>query len=253
MCRPELIVMLTYNDFTVSDASAIFERCKESKACCWGMKEHPLPPQEMKQLFAKMKSYGKTTFLEVVAYSEEEGMAGAELAALCGCDVLMGTSFAESISDFCRANQIRYMPFVGHVSGRPSVLSGSVESMVAEAREYVAKGAYGIDLLGYRYDGDALGMIRQFLNQIEVPVCLAGSIDSYSRLEEVKSVAPWSFTIGSAFFDEKFLIGNEDKLASQPNRCGEDNPLPRSFTLDGREDRYARFYRQIDLVCDFFG
>ena len=145
------------------------------------------------------------------------------------------------------------MPFVGHVSGRPSVLSGSVESMVAEAREYVAKGAYGIDLLGYRYDGDALGMIRQFLNQIEVPVCLAGSIDSYNRLAEVKSVAPWTFTIGSAFFDEKFLIGDEDKLASLPNRCGKDNTPPQPFPLDGRGDRYARFYRQIDLVCDFLG
>ena len=34
--RPALIVMLTHNDFTVMDAAEIFERCKDSRAKCWG-------------------------------------------------------------------------------------------------------------------------------------------------------------------------------------------------------------------------
>ena len=57
---PRLIVMLTQNDFTVSDAAAIFEACKDTQAEFWGMKE-----------------CGKTTFLEVVAYTEAEGLEGA--------------------------------------------------------------------------------------------------------------------------------------------------------------------------------
>ena len=76
----ELIVMLTHNDLTVLNAAEIFDQCKNSKAQYWGFKEEPLPLEEMKKLFSYMKACGKTTFLEVVAYSEEEGLEGAKLA-----------------------------------------------------------------------------------------------------------------------------------------------------------------------------
>ena len=65
-----------------------------------------------KRLTAAMKEQGKTTVLEVVAYTEEEGLAGAETAAACGCDILMGTTYSKRILDYCRARHIRYMPFV---------------------------------------------------------------------------------------------------------------------------------------------
>lgn len=201
---PELIVMLTHNDFTVSNAAEIFEQCKHSKARFWGFKEHPLPPDQMKALYREMKACGKTTFLEVVAYTEAEGLAGAELAADCGCDILMGTMFHDSIMEFCRRHSLKYMPFVGDITGRPSVLEGEIEDMVDEARECIARGAYGIDLLGYRYTGDPVALNSAIVNGIEAPVCIAGSIDSYQRLDEVKAVSPWSFTIGSAFFENRF-------------------------------------------------
>ncbi|MGT2925574.1 hypothetical protein [Streptococcus cuniculipharyngis] len=204
MNTPELIVMLTYNDSTVENAAQIFEECKNSKAKFWGFKEKPLPLAEMKELYAKMKSLGKTTFLEVVAYTEEEGLAGAKTALDCGCDILMGTIFSDKINQFCQENNLKYMPFVGQITGRPSVLEGSLEDMVAEAKEYLAKGVYGFDLLGYRYTGDAVALNKGFVEQVGAPVCLAGSIDSYQRLDEVKDANPWTFTIGSAFFDNQF-------------------------------------------------
>ena len=55
---PELIVMLTHNDLTVTDASAVFEQCKNSKAKFWGFKEEPLPLEQMIQLFGYMKNCG---------------------------------------------------------------------------------------------------------------------------------------------------------------------------------------------------
>lgn len=201
---PKLIVMLTHNDFTVSNAAEIFEQCKHSKAQFWGFKEHPLPAAEMKALYQYMKACGKTTFLEVVAYTEAEGLAGAQLAVDCGCDVLMGTKFSDSILELCRRHGLKYMPFVGHITGRPSVLEGTIEGMIAEARACIAKGAYGIDLLGYRYTGDAVSLNAAFVRGVDAPVCLAGSIDSFQRLDEVKAAAPWSFTIGSAFFESRF-------------------------------------------------
>ena len=80
MNTPELIVMLTYNDLTVKNAFDIFEQCKDSKAKYWGFKEEGLPLEQMKKLYAYMKECGKTTGLEVVAYTEEECLAGAEMA-----------------------------------------------------------------------------------------------------------------------------------------------------------------------------
>ena len=201
---PELIVMLTHNDLTVIDAYEIFDQCKKSKAKFWGFKEEPLPLEQMQKLFAYMKDCGKTTFLEVVSYSEKECLEGARKAVACNCDFLMGTTFFDSVNDFCRENHLNYLPFVGKITGRPSVLEGSLEEMINEANAYIAKGVYGIDLLGYRYTGDAAFLNREFVKNMEVPVCIAGSVNSYERLQEIKAVSPWAFTIGGAFFENKF-------------------------------------------------
>lgn len=204
MYKPFLIVMLTHDDRTVENAFEIFEQCRNSKAEYWGFKEEPLPPEQMKRLYSYMKDCGKKTVLEVVAYTEKECMRGAEMAVDFGCDILMGTVFSDSVNEFCKRNNLKYMPFVGDITGRPSVLHGTVESMISEAEEYLAKGVYGIDLLGYRYTGNAVELNRQFVSQINAPVCIAGSVNSYQRLDEIKKASPWAFTIGSAFFEKRF-------------------------------------------------
>lgn len=202
---PRLIVMLTHNDKTIENACEVFEKCKNSKADFWGFKEIGLSEEQMKKLFAEMKSCGKTTFLEVVAYTESECLEGAKTAAKCGCDVLMGTRFFDSVNDFCKTKGIRYMPFVGNVYGRPSVLEGTADEMISEAKEYLAKGVYGIDFLGYRLkDGDAAALNKAFVEAIDAPVCIAGSINTFERLDEIKKLAPWGFTVGGAFTENLF-------------------------------------------------
>ena len=96
--NPNLIVMLTHNDFTVGNAAEIFEECKKSEVKYWGMKEQGLPLDEMKRLCQHMKECGKTTILEVVAYTQEEGLVGAKTAVECGFDILMGTKFSDAIN-----------------------------------------------------------------------------------------------------------------------------------------------------------
>lgn len=202
---PQLVVMLTYNDFTIGNAEEIFEQARDSMAVCWGMKEQPLPPERMKALFRRMKECGKTTALEVVGYDGDAATKGARLAAECGCDMLMGTKFHQPVADFCRENGIRYLPFVGTISGRPSVLTGTIGEIIAEAKDVIRRGAYGVDLLGYRYAGDAVRLNRELVDSLgNEKVCIAGSVDSLTRLDEIKETAPWAFTIGSAFFDKKF-------------------------------------------------
>lgn len=201
---PQLIVMLTYNDYTVKNAYEIFDMCKDTKAQIWGFKDKPLATDDMKKLYKYMKKCGKTTVLEVVSYTEDECVEGAELAVKCGCDFLMGTVYCDRVNDLCKANNIKYMPFVGNITGRPSVLSGSIDQMISSAVRCLEKGVFGFDLLGYRYVNNAVELNRRFVAEVNAPVCIAGSVDSFDRIDEVKSANSWAFTIGSAFFENRF-------------------------------------------------
>lgn len=202
---PELIVMLTHNDRTVENAIEVFEAAKDAPAKYWGFKEVGLPIPDMKVLVQKMKDAGKKTFLEVVDYTEEGCLAGAQIGVDCGFDAVMGTLYFDSVRDLLNENGMEYMPFVGKLSGRPSVLDGTIEEIVKEAQELVTqKGIKGFDLLGYRYVGDAVKLNNEFVKSLDVPVCLAGSVQSYQRLDEVKATGAWAFTIGGAFFENKF-------------------------------------------------
>lgn len=204
MSKPELIVMLTQHDYTIENALEVFDSCKHAPAAYWGAKEEGMSPEQLKQLFAAIKESGKQSVLEVVAYTEEACLEGAELAVECGCDMLLGTVYFDSVGALCRRYGLRYLPFVGQVSQRPSVLEGTLEGMAAEAERYLQQGVYGFDLLGYRFNGDGRALSRDFVERVKAPVCIAGSINSFARLDEVKQIAPAFFTIGSAFFEHRF-------------------------------------------------
>lgn len=127
---PILTVMLTYNDLTVKNAKELFRSCLSSSAKMWGMKERGIPFEDMRELFSLMRECGKVTVLEVPAYSEKECRDGASVAAKCGCDYLMGTVYYDSVNEICHEYGIKYMPYVGNVSGRPSVLTGNCWDMI---------------------------------------------------------------------------------------------------------------------------
>jgi hypothetical protein len=203
--KPEFILMLTYNDTTVKYALSIFRECKDAPVIHWGFKDVGLPPDEMKTLVREMKAAGKTTYLEVVSLSEAEGLRGAEIALDAGFDVLMGTVFFDSILEYLRDKPIKYYPFPGHILGHPSILDGTIEEIVAHARFLESKGVQGMDLLSYRYVGDAPQLLQEVVKATNVPIVSAGSIESYKRLAEVWQAGAWGFTIGSALFDKKFV------------------------------------------------
>jgi len=213
---PELVVMLTHNDKTVENALEVFEGAKDAPAKFWGFKEVGLPPDKMKELVGNMKAAGKTTFLEVVAYTEQECLEGAKLGVQCGFDCLFGTLYFDSVHDCAKAAGMKYFPFVGKITGRPSILEGTIEGIIAEANRLVdEKGIEGFDLLGYRFTGDAVKLNSEFVKNVKAQVCLAGSVSSFQRLDEVKAAGAWAFTIGGGFFEKKFAdasFGEQIKL-----------------------------------------
>lgn len=137
-------------------------------------------------------------------------MRGAKLAVECGFDCLLGTIFYDSVAAYIKTTNLKYYPFVGKVSQSPSILEGSVDFMLEQTREYMAKGAVGVDLLGYRYvEGDAnvlsAAYIKAAEKAISAPTILAGSIASEERMKLVKQMDPAYFTMGSALFTKNFV------------------------------------------------
>jgi hypothetical protein len=202
--RPEIIVMLTHHDRTVPDAIELFGTIKNLPVVHWGFKDIGLSPEKMKKLVAMMKEAGKTTYLEVVSLGEQEGLSGARLAVEAGFDVLMGTVFFDSINKYLGDKPVKYYPFPGRVHSHPSILDGSISEIVTHAQFLQAQGVQGLDLLAYRYTGEASQLLREVVRAVHIPVVSAGSIASFQRIAEVWDAKTWGFTIGSAFFEKKF-------------------------------------------------
>ena len=201
----ELVVMLTYNDQTVKNAIEVFDSVKDLDVKYWGFKNVGLPVSEMKILVEKMKTAGKFPFLEVVSYDEPTCLEAAILAIDCQFSGLMGTLYFPSVGELVKG-KIKYYPFCGHVWDRPSVLGDSIEGIIEDARRLQSCGCDGTDLLAYRFVGDKEELISRFTKELpDFAVCIAGSVSSYERIEFVCSQKPWSFTMGTALFDKKFV------------------------------------------------
>ena len=206
--RPEIIIMLTHHDVTVKDAYEVFQQCKDIDAVkFWGFKNVGLPKDQMKELTAAMKAAGKTTFLEVVTYDEESCLDGAKTAVECGFDCLMGTLYYESVHKYLDEHNLTYMPFVGKVSGSPSILEGTNEEIIEDAKNMMAKGIKGFDILAYRHVVDGEKLAYDFCKAVDAQICIAGSINNFGRIDTMFDIGPWTFTMGSALFEKNFVPG----------------------------------------------
>jgi putative N-acetylmannosamine-6-phosphate epimerase len=197
--------MLTHHDVTVKNAKEVFEQCSDLPVKHWGFKNVGLPKDQMKELASEMKAAGKETFLEVVTYDGASCLDGAQTAIDCGFDYLMGTIYYDSVAKLLRDNNMEYLPFVGKVSGSPSILEGSNEEIIAQAKGLMAKGIKGFDILAYRHVVDGEKLAREFCAAVDAKICVAGSINSYARIDTMFDIGPWTFTMGSALFEKKFV------------------------------------------------
>ncbi len=206
---PELIIMLTNNDITVTNAAEIFEQCKDLPAKKWGFKDVGLPKDQMTALAKAMKDAGKETYIEVVTYTEEGCLEGAKLAYECGFDYLTGALPFDSVFAYAKEHNLKYSPFCGKVGGSPVALTGSIESVVASAKKCIENGANGVDLTAYRYvDGDPVELTKAVVEAVGGDkVCIAGSIGNTERMDAMKEAGVAEYTMGSALFNANFIPG----------------------------------------------
>jgi hypothetical protein len=202
------ILMLTENDATVSDAIATYESLRDSPVRYVGFKDVGLPLAALKQLAQRIRSDGRKVMLEVVATSREAELESIGAALEIGVDYLLGGRHVEDALAMLRGSAVQYFPFAGRTVGHPTVLQGTMDEIVDDARRIASMpGVHGLDLLAYRFsgEGDPAELTRRVVEAVSVPVIAAGSIDRKTRVKAMISANTWGFTVGSALFQNAFV------------------------------------------------
>jgi hypothetical protein len=201
------IFMLTKDDVTVSDAKEVCERIAHLDIGIVGFKDVGLPFDQLRELVEILHRQDREVALEVVSELREDELRSMEAGVELGVDLLLGgVHVAEGLEILGRsAKAPRYCPFPGTVVGHPSRLEGTFDSIVDSARQMAAQeGVWGLDLLAYRFDGDAAALLREVVDAVEIPVIAAGSVDSVERVRAVTEAGAWGFTVGTAAFEGRF-------------------------------------------------
>jgi hypothetical protein len=205
--------MLTQHDVTIPNALDVFEEVRDSGLRCIGCKDIGLPHEKLQQFFAVAKRAGMTTFLEVVSNNEQEHFAGVETAIRVGADYLIGgmPEFTEKTAHHLRKEKVsvKFFPYIGEVVGHPCCLQGSVDEIVISGVESEKSGADGTTLLLYRYTGDVDFLLGKTVETLKTPLIVAGGVDDFDKIDQLKQRNIWAFTIGRAIFDNRFAPEEE--------------------------------------------
>jgi len=202
------ILMLTENDATVAHAIETYDGLRESAVRFVGFKDVGLPVPALKQLAQRIRADGRKVMLEVVATSREAELESIRVALAIGVDYLLGGRHVEDALSLLRGSSVRYFPFAGRTVGHPTVLEGTMNEIVDDARRIAAMpGVHGLDLLAYRFagEGDPAELTRRVVEAVDVPVIAAGSIDREPRVRAMIDAHTWGFTVGSALFQHAFV------------------------------------------------
>jgi 4-hydroxythreonine-4-phosphate dehydrogenase len=202
----DFIFMLTRADRTVEDAEAHLADALSAGVRHIGFKDVGLPLSRLRALAAAIRNAGARLYLEVVSLDAESEAASARAAVELGVDVLMGGTRPDVVAPVVAGSPVRYYPFPGEIVGHPSVLEGSIDSIVASARDLLARdGVHGLDLLAYRSRQNAPELVRRVCAAAGArPVVVAGSLDRAERIAAVVEGGAAAFTVGTAALDGVF-------------------------------------------------
>jgi len=200
--------MLTHHDVTIPNALEVFEEIKDTGLKFIGCKDIGLPIEKLQELFRKMKNADMTTFIEVVSNDEEKHFMGVEKAIRVGADYLIGSMprFTGKTLEYLKEKKanLKFFPYIGKVTGHPCVLNGSVDEIVNNGVEFGKMGIHGINLLLYRYTGNVNLLLDRVIDTLKIPLIVAGSIDDFEKIGQMKRKNVWAFTIGGAILEKKF-------------------------------------------------
>jgi len=203
----EFIFMLTRNDETIADARNVYTSIASVGLKHIGCKDVGLPQAELAQLMGDIRSHEHTSYLEVVSESDDSMETSARAAIEVGADYVIGGTAVERIQKVISGTAVKFFPYIGTIVGHPCLLRGSIHDIVEDARRAEQLGVDGINLLAYRYDGDVPELVRKVAEATSLPLICAGSVDSVAKIETLRDLGVWAFTIGTAALDGAFVPG----------------------------------------------
>jgi mannose-6-phosphate isomerase-like protein (cupin superfamily) len=198
----ELVFMLTRDDRTVPDALAAYQQVRHLAIGHVGFKDVGADRDTLRALTTAIQRDGRRAYLEVVAPDRDTELAAIQTGLELGVDVLMGGTQHDAALALLAGAPLDYFPFPGDVRGHPSTLHGPLDTIVADARRLAAlPGVTGLDLLALRWvDGDGVELAQAVREAVDVPLVVAGSIDSPARARAIAATGAWGYTVGSAAF-----------------------------------------------------
>jgi 4-hydroxythreonine-4-phosphate dehydrogenase len=208
------IFMATHRDRTTPNARALIDEALSLGVGNIGFKDIGLPAAELKELTRAIRAGGARVFFELVSLDPESEIRSTRAAADFGVDWLLGGVRPSEVAPIAKSAGIAYAPFPGSVRGHPSVLEGSVERIVASAEALCAlEGVCGLDLLAFRHARDPLAVLNAVVGAVDIPVIVAGSVDSPSRISAVLASGAAGFTVGSSAISGEFPAPARDFAA----------------------------------------
>jgi hypothetical protein len=224
---PEFIFMLTKDDRTVADASAVYREVRAEPLRYVGFKDIGRPISVLRDLAATIRDDGRTPVLEVVSEDRDSELRSVDAALSLGVGILMGGTHPDDVLPRIEGAAVSYLPFPGRVVGHPSRLVGSRPQIVQSAADLSSRrGVAGLDLLAYRRRGDAPRLIDEVVRVTSGQVVVAGSIDRFERVDAVTEGGAWGFTVGAAVMDRRFVRGGSlrAQVAAILERSGPSEP-----------------------------
>lgn len=203
----DFVFMLTRDDRTVPDCLALVDELRPLGLTHIGFKDVGVTPEVARELIAKIRAQGATSYLEVVSTTPEECARSAQLARDIGVDRLLGGTRAEEILAIL-GGTVAYLPFPGRPFGHPTKLAGSAEDIAADCARFAALGCAGVDLLAYRAtEADPIELVRAARAATTCVLLVAGGVCDADRVRALAEAGADAFTVGSAAFEGTFSPG----------------------------------------------
>jgi len=203
----DFVFMLTRADQTIADCLDVFEYIRPLNLKHIGFKDVGVNPDVLLELNRRIKSFGATSYMEVVSTSKEACYRSAKIAVDIGIDRLLGGTEVDKMLEILKGSKVEYLPFPGKPFDHPTKLAGSARDVENHCKLFLEKGCAGADLLAYRAtESDPLDLVkaaRRGLGTKGYLLC-AGSVNNQSQIRSLKEAGCDAFTIGSAAFDGSF-------------------------------------------------
>jgi hypothetical protein len=201
----DFVFMLTRSDQTVPDALEVLAEIESLPLTHLGFKDVGVEPATLRELVARIRARGATSYMEVVSTTPEAALNSAKIARDIGVDRLLGGTQVDEVLAILKDSATTYHPFPGKPFSHPTKLGGTAADVEADCKRFAALGCAGVDLLAYRAtEADPIELVRAARRGTPGYLLVAGRVANTGQIRALKAAGADAFTIGSAAFDGSF-------------------------------------------------